>query len=70
MSDTTDDIAAESRIAELEGALNQAADDFHEARRQLLGNASLWETRQFLVESKRRCWAALGKWDDGPKEAT
>ena len=61
-------IAAESRIAELEGALEQAASDFREVRRQLLDNTSLWETRQFLVDSVRRCWAALGKWEDGPKE--
>ena len=60
-----------ARVAELEGALNRAAGDFHEARRKLLdNNTSLWETQQFLIESKRRCLTVLGKWDDGPKETT
>jgi hypothetical protein len=55
-------------VAELEGAIERAAGEFHEARVKLLDMTSLWETRQFLVESMRRCWVALGKWGDGPKE--
>jgi hypothetical protein len=63
--------AAEARAAELEGALKQAASDFHEARGKLLDNTlPLWETQQFLIESKHRCLTVLGRWDDGPKETT
>jgi hypothetical protein len=59
-----------ARVAELQGSLDRAVVDFHEVWRKRLDYAPLWETRRFLIDSMRRCWVALGKWDDGPRDAT
>lgn len=71
MTDTTDDMRTgpdfeaeayrlRGRVAELEARVAELQGSLDRAV----------VDRRFLIDSMRRCWVALGKWDDGPRDAT